>query len=135
MFVGTSIPGCLTKDMIRSMNKDPIIFACANPTPEIYPEEAMEAGAAVICTGRSDFPNQVNNVLVFPGLFRGALDARASQITENMKVAAARAIAGIMGEGELDAGHILPSIFDERVLPAVSAAVMEAAKKDGVSRL
>lgn len=106
VFVGTSIPGCLTKEMVRSMNEKPIIFACANPTPEIYPEEAMEAGAAVVCTGRSDYPNQVNNVLVFPGLFRGALDA----------------------------GHILPSIFDERVRPAVSAAVKQAAKEDGVSR-
>lgn len=134
VFVGTSIPGCLTKDMIRSMNENPIIFACANPIPEIYPEEAMEAGAAVVCTGRSDYPNQVNNVLVFPGLFRGALDARASQITEHMKMAAAYAIAGIMGESELDAGHILPSIFDERVRPAVSAAVKQAAKEDGVSR-
>lgn len=135
VFVGASVPGCLTKEMIRSMNEKPIIFACANPTPEIYPDEAMEAGAAVVCTGRSDYPNQVNNVLVFPGLFRGALDARASKITENMKVAAAYAIAGIMGAGEMDAGHILPSIFDERVRPTVSAAVMEAAKKDGVSRL
>lgn len=133
VFVGTSIPGCLTKDMIRSMNENPIVFACANPTPEIYPEEAMEAGAAVVCTGRSDYPNQVNNVLVFPGLFRGALDARASQITEHMKMAAAYAIAGIMGESELDAGHILPSIFDERVRPAVSAAVKRAAEEDGVS--
>ena len=130
VFVGTSIPGCLTKEMVRSMNEKPIIFACANPTPEIYPEEAMEAGAAVVCTGRSDYPNQVNNVLVFPGLFRGALDARASQITEHMKTAAAYAIAGIMGENELDAGHILPSIFDERVKTAVSDAVKKAAQED-----
>ncbi len=130
VFVGTSIPGCLTKEMVRSMNEKPIIFACANPTPEIYPEEAIEAGAAVICTGRSDYPNQVNNVLVFPGLFRGALDARASQITEHMKRAAAYAIAGIMGENELDAGHILPSIFDERVKTAVSDAVKKAAQED-----
>lgn len=135
VFIGTSVAGCMTKEMVRSMNEKPIIFACANPTPEIFPEEAMEAGAAVVCTGRSDYPNQVNNVLVFPGLFRGALDARASQITENMKTAAAYAIADIMGDGELDVNHILPSIFDERVKPAVSAAVMKAAKMDGVSRL
>ena len=135
VFIGTSVAGCMTKEMVRSMNESPIIFACANPTPEIFPEEALEAGAAVVCTGRSDYPNQVNNVLVFPGLFRGALDARASRITENMKTAAAYAIADIMGDGELDADHILPSIFDERVKSAVSAAVMKAAKMDGVSRL
>ena len=135
VFIGTSVPGCLTAEMIKTMNEKPIIFACANPTPEIFPDEAKKAGAAIVCTGRSDFPNQVNNVLVFPGLFRGALDAQASQITENMKTAAAYAIAGLMGEEELSADNILPSIFDERVKTAVSAAVQKAACEDGVSRI
>lgn len=135
VFIGTSVPGCLTAEMIRTMNENPIIFACANPTPEIFPEEAKAAGAAVVCTGRSDFPNQVNNVLVFPGLFRGALDARASQITAHMKNAAAYAIAGIIDEKELSADYILPSVFDKRVKGAVSAAVEEAAREDGVSRV
>lgn len=135
VFIGTSVPGCLTAEMIGTMKKDPIIFACANPVPEIYPEEAKEAGAAVVCTGRSDFPNQVNNVLVFPGLFRGALDARAGRITEHMKMAAAYAIAGIVKEQELTADYILPSVFHEQVKEAVSAAVKKAAQEDGVSRL
>lgn len=135
VFIGTSIPGCLTAEMISTMKKDPIIFACANPVPEIYPEEAKSAGAAVVCTGRSDFPNQVNNVLVFPGLFRGALDARASRITGHMKTAAARAIAGIVEEQELTADYILPSVFHERVKEAVSSAVKKAAEEDGVSRI
>lgn len=135
VFVGTSVPGCLTQGMIQTMNKNAIIFACANPTPEIYPNEAKEAGAAIVCTGRSDFPNQVNNVLVFPGLFRGALDAHASQITEHMKMAAAYAIAGILEENEINEDYILPSIFDERVKSAVSSAVEKAAKEDGVSRI
>lgn len=135
VFVGTSVPGCLTADMIKTMNRDPIIFACANPVPEIYPEEAKAAGAAVVCTGRSDFPNQVNNVLVFPGLFRGALDARADRITEHMKMAAAYAIAGIVKEQELTADYILPSVFHEQVKEAVSAAVEKAAREDGGSRL
>lgn len=135
VFIGTSVPGCLTAKMIQTMKKDPIIFACANPSPEIYPDEALAAGAAVVCTGRSDFPNQVNNVLVFPGLFRGALDARAGSITDNMKIAAAYAIAGLVGEKELHADYVLPSIFDERVKTAVSGAVKDAAVKDGVSRL
>lgn len=135
VFIGTSVAGCLTSEMIGTMKKDPVIFACANPIPEIYPEEASRAGAAVVCTGRSDFPNQVNNVLVFPGLFRGALDARASQITEHMKIAAAYTVAGIVKEGELSPEYILPSIFDERVKTAVSAAVYQAACEDGVSRV
>lgn len=135
VFIGTSVPGCLNPEMVRTMKKNPIIFACANPVPEIYPEEAAAAGAAVICTGRSDFPNQVNNVLVFPGLFRGALDARASQITEHMKIAAAYAIADLLAEEELSAEYILPSIFDKRVKTAVSEAVYRAACEDGVSRL
>ncbi len=134
VFIGASVPGCLTAEMIRTMNADPIIFACANPTPEIFPDEALAAGAAVVCTGRSDFPNQVNNVLVFPGLFRGALDARASKITEHMKIAAAYAIAGLIDEKELRMDCVLPSIFDERVKAAVSEAVRDAAVKDGVSR-
>lgn len=135
VFVGTSVPGCLTQDMIRTMKKDPIIFACANPTPEIYPDEAKAAGAAIVCTGRSDFPNQVNNVLVFPGLFRGALDAQASQITEHMKVAAAYAIAGLLDDSQISPDYILPSIFDERVKAAVSKAVEQAAREDGVNRI
>lgn len=135
VFIGTSVPGCLTKDMIGSMNQDPIIFACANPEPEIYPDEAVEAGAAIVCTGRSDFPNQVNNVLVFPGIFRGALDARASQITDHMKIAAAYAIAGILREDELRADYVLPSIFDSRIRDAVSGAVKKAAIEDKVSRI
>ena len=135
VFVGTSVPGCLTQDMIKTMNKDSIIIACANPVPEIYPEQANSAGACIVCTGRSDFNNQVNNVLVFPGLFRGALDARASQITDNMKIQAAYAIARILREDELSKDNILPSIFDTRVKEAVSKAVYEQAIKDGVSRL
>ena len=114
VFVGVSAPGTLTGDMVRSMAKDPIIFACANPTPEIFPDEAKAAGAAVVSTGRSDFPNQINNVLCFPGIFRGALDVRASQITENMKIAAAYAIAGLVSDDELNAEHILPKAFDPR---------------------
>lgn len=135
VFIGTSVPECVTKDMIKSMNKDSIIIACANPVPEIYPDEAIDAGAAIVCTGRSDFNNQVNNVLVFPGLFRGALDARASQITDNMKIAAAYAIADILKEDELSKDNILPSIFDPRVKEAVSKAVYKQAIKDGISRL
>lgn len=134
VFIGTSVPGCLTAEMIQTMNADPIIFACANPSPEIFPDEARAAGAAVVCTGRSDFPNQVNNVLVFPGLFRGALDARASKITDHMKIAAAYAIAGLMDEKDLRADYVLPSVFDERIKKAVSEAVKDAAIKDGVNR-
>ena len=135
VFIGTSVPGCLTQEMIRQMNDKPVIIACANPVPEIFPDKAIEAGAAVVCTGRSDYPNQVNNVLVFPGLFRGALDARASKITEHMKVAAAYALADLVSNDELSADYILPSIFDTRVKSAVSKAVYEEAVKDGVSRL
>ena len=135
VFIGVSAPGTLTADMVRSMAKDPIIFACANPTPEIFPEEAKAAGAAVVSTGRSDYPNQVNNVLCFPGIFRGTLDVRASQITENMKIAAAYAIAGLVGDDELRTDHILPLAFDPRVKDAVAAAVSDAARKDGVARI
>ncbi|MBP3521517.1 MAG: NAD-dependent malic enzyme [Oscillospiraceae bacterium] len=135
VFVGVSSPGTLTAEMVKTMAKDPIIFACANPTPEIFPDEAKAAGAAVVSTGRSDFPNQVNNVLCFPGIFRGALDVRASAITENMKIAAAYAIAGLVSDEELSADYILPQAFDPRVKDAVAKAVAEAARKDGVARI
>ena len=135
VFIGVSAPGTLTKEMVASMAKDPIIFACANPTPEIFPEEAKEGGAAVVSTGRSDFPNQVNNVLAFPGIFRGALDVRASVINDEMKVAAAYAIAGIVSEEELCADYILPAAFDSRVKDAVAKAVAEAAISSGVARI
>lgn len=135
VFIGTSVPGCLTSDMVRTMAKDPIVFACANPTPEIDPAQAREAGAAVVCTGRSDYPNQVNNVLVFPGLFRGVLDARASWVTEGMKIAAAHAIAGLIPPAELDRENILPLAFDSRVRDAVASAVAKAAHADGVARI
>lgn len=134
-FIGVSAPGTLTPEMVRTMAKDPIIFACANPTPEIFPEEAKAAGAAVVSTGRSDYPNQVNNVLCFPGIFRGALDVRAARITEGMKIAAAYAIAGLVGDDELSAENILPRAFDPRVKDAVSKAVAEAAHRDGVARI
>ncbi len=135
VFIGVSAPGTLTTDMVKTMARDPIIFACANPTPEIFPEEAKAGGAAVVSTGRSDYPNQVNNVLCFPGIFRGALDARASAITENMKIAAAYAIAGLVSDEELNPEYILPQAFDPRVKDAVAKAVIEAAKKDGVARI
>ncbi len=132
VFVGVSAPGTLTGEMVRTMAKDPIVFACANPTPEIFPDEAK---AAVVSTGRSDFPNQVNNVLCFPGIFRGALDVRASAITENMKIAAAYAIAGLVSDEELNAEYILPQAFDPRVKEAVASAVAKAAREDGVARI
>ena len=135
VFIGVTAPGTLTTDMVKTMARDPIIFACANPTPEIFPEEAKAGGAAVVSTGRSDYPNQVNNVLCFPGIFRGALDARASAITENMKIAAAYAIAGLVSDEELNPEYILPQAFDPRVKDAVAKAVIEAAKKDGVARI
>ncbi len=134
-FIGVSAPKTLTADMVKTMAKDPIIFACANPTPEIFPEEAIAAGAAVVSTGRSDYPNQVNNVLCFPALFRGALDVRASAINDEMKVAAAYAIAGLVDDGELNAEYILPRAFDPRIKDAVAAAVAEAARKTGVARI
>lgn len=135
VFIGVSAPGTLTGDMIRTMNRDPIIFACANPVPEIMPEEAKAAGAAVVSTGRSDFPNQVNNVLAFPGIFRGALDARASDINDAMKLAAARAIASVIPEDQLSSENILPAAFDPRVREAVAAAVNLAAYESGVARI
>lgn len=135
VFIGVSAPGTLTGDMVRAMAKDPIVFACANPTPEIFPEEAKAAGAAVVSTGRSDFPNQVNNVLCFPGIFRGALDVRASEINDEMKIAAAYAIAGLVSDEELNADYILPMAFDKRVKDAVAKATAEAAIKSGVARV
>ncbi len=135
VFIGVSAPGTLTGDMVRTMAKDPIIFACANPTPEIFPDEAKAAGAAVVSTGRSDYPNQVNNVLCFPGIFRGALDVRASDINDEMKVAAAFALAGLVSDEELNANYILPAAFDPRVKDAVASATAEAARKSGVARI
>ncbi|MBE6835311.1 MAG: NAD-dependent malic enzyme [Ruminococcaceae bacterium] len=135
VFIGVSAPGVLTQEMIKTMQPDPVIMAMANPTPEIMPDLAKEAGASIVCTGRSDFPNQVNNVLAFPGIFRGALDVRASQITENMKIAAAYALAGLVDDDKLNPEYILPYAFDERVKDTVAAAVAEAARKDGVARI
>ena len=135
VFIGVSAPGTLTQDMVRSMAKDPIIFACANPVPEIYPDDAKAAGAAVVSTGRSDFPNQINNVLCFPGIFRGALDVRASDINDEMKIAAAKAIAGLVSDKELSADYILPKAFDPRVKTAVAEAVAKAARESGVARI
>ncbi|WP_067730511.1 NAD(P)-dependent malic enzyme [Oceanobacillus damuensis] len=135
VFIGVSVGGALTKEMVVSMNKDPIIFAMANPDPEILPEEAKEAGARVIGTGRSDFANQVNNVLAFPGIFRGALDVRATRINEEMKIAAAEAIAYLIDESELHDDYVIPSPFDTRVAPLVASRVAEAAMKSGVARL
>ena len=135
VFIGTSAPGIVTGEMVASMNKDAIVFACANPTPEIFPEEAKAAGAKVVSTGRSDYPNQINNVLVFPGVFRGTFDVRASDINEEMKLAAAMAIADLISEEELTAENIIPKPFDPRVGPAVAAAVADAARRTGVARI
>ncbi|MCI8843655.1 MAG: NAD-dependent malic enzyme [Oscillospiraceae bacterium] len=135
VFIGVSAPGTVTTEMVRTMNRDAILFACANPTPEIFPEDARAGGAKVISTGRSDFPNQINNVLAFPGIFRGAFDVRASDINEEMKMAAAQALAELISEDELDAGYIIPKAFDKRVGPAVAKAVAEAARRSGVARL
>ena len=135
VFIGVSAPGTLTQDMVRSMAKDPIIFACANPTPEIFPDEAKAAGAAVVSTGRSDFPNQINNVLCFPGIFRGALDVRASDINDAMKIASAKALAGLVSDEELCADYILPKAFDPRVKDAVAKAAAQAARESGVARI
>lgn len=135
VFIGVSAPETLTADMVRSMAEDPVIFACANPTPEIFPEEAKAAGAAVVSTGRSDYPNQVNNVLCFPGMFRGALDVRAADINDEMKAAAAHAIAGLVSDAELSADYILPAAFDPRVRDAVAQSVAEAARRSGAARI
>ncbi len=135
VFIGTSAPGLLTKEMVAAMNRDAIIFACANPTPEIFPEEAKAGGARVVSTGRSDYPNQINNVLAFPGIFRGAFDVRASDINEEMKLAAAKALAALIPEAELSAENIIPAPLDPRVAPAVAKAVAEAARATGVARV
>lgn len=135
VFIGVSSPGTVTEEMVRSMARDPILFPMANPTPEIMPELALDAGAAIVGTGRSDYKNQINNVMAFPGIFRGTLDVRASEINEAMKIAAAKALAGLVSDGELSAEYILPAPFDERIVPAVSAAVAQAARATGVARL
>ena len=135
VLIGVSAPGMVTTEMVRTMKKDAVVFACANPTPEIYPDEAKAGGAAVIATGRSDYPNQINNVLAFPGIFRGAFDVRASDINDEMKIAAARALAGLIGDAELSPDYIIPKAFDPRVGKAVAAAVAEAARRSGVARI
>ena len=135
VFIGVSAPGTVTTEMVKTMNRDAIIFACANPTPEIFPDDAKAGGAAVIATGRSDFPNQINNVLAFPGIFRGTFDVRARDINEEMKMAAAHALADLISPEELCADYIIPKAFDKRVGPAVAAAVAEAARKSGVARI
>ena len=135
VFIGVSAPGQVTTEMVKTMNKDAIIFACANPTPEIYPDEAKAGGARVISTGRSDFPNQINNVLAFPGIFRGTFDVRASDINEEMKMAAAMALANLISDDELNEEYIIPKAFDPRVGPAVAKAVAEAARATGVARI
>ena len=135
VFIGVSAPKLVTTGMVRTMNRDAIVFACANPTPEIFPEEAKAGGAAVVSTGRSDYPNQINNVLAFPGIFRGAFDVRASDINEEMKMAAAKALAELISEDERSADYIIPKAFDPRVGPAVAKAVAEAARKSGVARI
>jgi len=135
VFIGVSAPGMVTTEMVKTMNKDAIIFACANPTPEIFPDDAKAGGAKIISTGRSDYPNQINNVLAFPGIFRGTFDVRASDINEEMKVAAANAIAGLISDEELSADYIIPKAFDPRVGPAVAAAVAQAARDTGVARI
>ena len=135
VFIGVSAPGMVTTDMVKTMNKDAIVFACANPTPEIFPDDAKAGGAAVVSTGRSDYPNQINNVLAFPGIFRGALDARASDINDAMKIAAAHALAALISDDELSADYIIPAAFDHRVNDAVAAAVKQAAYDSGVARI
>lgn len=135
VFIGVSASNTVTPDMVRTMNRDAIVFACANPTPEIFPDDAKAGGAAVVATGRSDFPNQINNVLAFPGVFRGAFDVRASDINDKMKMAAAKALAGLISEDELNADNIIPTAFDTRVGPAVAAAVAQAARNSSVARI
>ena len=135
VFIGVSAPGAVTTEMVKTMNKDAIVFACANPTPEIFPDDAKAGGAKVISTGRSDFPNQINNVLAFPGVFRGAFDVRASDINDEMKIAASEALANLIADEELSPEYIIPKAFDKRVGPAVAKAVAEAAKRTGVARI
>ena len=134
VFIGVSAPGMVTTEMVKTMNKDAIIFACANPTPEIFPDDAKAGGARIIATGRSDYPNQINNVLAFPGIFRGTFDAAASDINKEMKIAAAKALAGLISDDELSEDYIIPNAYDPRVAPAVAKAVAEAAVRTGVSR-
>ena len=135
VFIGTSAPGLVTRQMVETMNRDAIIFACANPTPEIFPEEAKDGGARIVSTGRSDYPNQINNVLAFPGIFRGVFDVRASDINEEMKLAAAEALAGLISEEELSDEYIMPAALDDRVAKTVAKAVAEAAVRTGVARI
>jgi malate dehydrogenase (oxaloacetate-decarboxylating) len=135
IFIGVSAPGTVTTEMVKTMNKDAIVFACANPTPEIFPDDAKAGGARVISTGRSDFPNQINNVLAFPGIFRGTFDVRASDINEEMKMAASHALANLISDDELSEDYIIPKAFDPRVGPAVAAAVAQAARDSGVARI
>lgn len=135
VFIGVSAPGTVTTEMVKTMNKDAIVFACANPTPEIFPEDAKAGGAKVVSTGRSDYPNQINNVLAFPGVFRGAFDARASDINEEMKMAAAQALAGLISDKDLNADYIIPAAFDPRVGPSVAKAVADAARRSGVAHI
>ena len=135
VFIGVSAPGTVTTEMVKAMNRDAIVFACANPTPEIFPDDAKAGGAKVVSTGRSDYPNQINNVLAFPGIFRGAFDVRARDINEEMKMAAAHALAELISDDELSADYIIPKAFDHRVGPAVAKAVAEAARKSGVARI
>ena len=135
VFIGVSAPGTLTTEMVRTMNKDAIVFACANPTPEIFPDDAKAGGAKVVSTGRSDYPNQINNVLAFPGVFRGTFDVRASDINEEMKMAASKALADLISDDELNEDYIIPKAFDPRVGPAVAKAVAEAARRSGVARI
>ncbi len=135
VFIGVSAPGLLTKEMVSAMNRDAIVFACANPTPEIFPEDARAGGARIVSTGRSDYPNQINNVLAFPGIFRGTFDVRASDINEEMKLSAAMALAGLIDEEDLNEENIIPKAFDPRVGPTVAKAVAEAARRSGVARL
>lgn len=135
VFIGVSAPGTVTTEMVKTMNRDSIIFACANPTPEIFPEDAIAGGAAVVATGRSDFPNQINNVLAFPGIFRGTFDVRASDINEEMKMAAAKALANLIPENDLRSDYIIPYAFDPKVGPAVAKAVAQAARDSGVARI
>ena len=135
VFISVSAPGAVTTEMVKTMNKDAVVFACANPTPEIFPDDAKAGGAKVVSTGRSDFPNQINNVLAFPGIFRGAFDVRAKEINDEMKLAAAEALAGLITDEELSSEYIIPKAFDKRVGPAVAKAVAEAAKRTGVARI
>ena len=135
VFIGVSAPGAVTTEMVKTMNKDAIVFACANPTPEIFPDDAKAGGAKVVSTGRSDFPNQINNVLAFPGIFRGALDVRASEINDEMKIAAAKAIASFVTDDLLSADYIIPSALGKNVVTAVAEAVAKVAKETGVARI